>query len=219
MAVSVLRKPLLSAEEIRSWPGKGAAIVRENDDSCIVSYGDPFDTSWVYTIDKKRNLIVGLDVHNQNSLRDTIVLNTWYFYWDTAGISLLRLIALRGDTTLYHGGYRFSNMALNDSLPDSLFFPQNRVKNEVSFRTGVFAFLLRDNVLSLSFPSLARPLRVSICALSGTLVYAGVVPAGTDRFVWKAEFSSGRKLPAGKYIVNIKGQNIHFSRGFALGER
>lgn|GEM_PF-1962137 len=216
LVFSALRKPLLSAREIRSWPEKGASIVRETGDSCVIAYGDPADTSWVYTIDRKTNLIIGLDLHNKNSARDTVLLNTWYVYQDTAGVHVPRLMALRADTTLMHGGYRFSNFHINDSIPDSLFILPNRIRNKTLFKQGVFAFAFHDDVLSLGFPTLTRLLRVQICAISGRILYSGEVSPGTDRFVWKGESSLGRKLPAGKYIVHLNGENIHFSRGFSL---
>lgn len=219
MAFSVLRKPLLSAAEIRSWPAKGAAIVGENNDSCIVSYGNLSDTAWVYTIDKKSNLIVGLDLRDSSAQRDTILLNTWYVYKDTAGVHVPRLIALRGDTTLGHGGYRFSNITFNDSLPDSLFVAPNRVRNVILFQSGVFSFVQYDDILSIGFSRLTHDLRVRICDISGRLFYSRQLSPGTRGFVWRGESSSGMKLPAGKYVVNLNGENIHFSRGCTLQGR
>jgi hypothetical protein len=215
---SLMRAPVLSASEIRGWTGKGAHISRENQDTAIISYADSADTAWIYKIDKKRGLVVGLDLYNKQ--RDTILLNSMYLYRDTNDMYVLREIALRGDTSLSKGGYRFSKVSINDSMPDSLFIVPNAVLWVPTKPNDRISFERRSWGIRLLFKSNTQIERISIIDASGKVKFFQDQSGNTREFLWNGTTASGKKVPGGLYIINVLGRNLNYSRGFLwIGEK
>lgn len=214
---SLLRNPVLSASQILGWKGKGAHISRENQDTAIISYADGADTAWIYKIDKKRGLVVGLDLYNKK--RDTILLNGTYFYRDANTMYVLEKIALRGDTSLSKGGLRFSKVHVNDSIPDSLFVAANAVLWAPARPVDRIIFEKRRSGIKISFRSDARIERISIIDATGKVRFLQDRLSNTYEFFWSGMTSSGTKAPDGMYVIKMLGKNLNFSRGFLwMGE-
>jgi hypothetical protein len=209
---SLMRAPALSAAEIRGWSGKGAHISRENQDTAIVSYADSADTAWIYKIDKNRGLVVGLDLYNKQ--RDTILLNSMYLYRDTNNMHILREIALRGDTSLGKGGYRFSKVHINDSIPDSLFVAPNAVLWAPAKSDDRISFERWSRGIRILFKAGAQIARISIIDASGRVRFFQDQFGNTREFLWNGITGSGNKVPGGLYIINVLGKNLNYSRGF-----
>jgi hypothetical protein len=212
ISLSVLKAPALSASQIRAWKDKGAHISRENQDTAIISYADSADTAWIYKIDKQRNLVVGLDLYNKQ--RDTILLNSMYFYRDTNSMYVLQEIALRGDTSLSKGGYRFFKVSINDSLPDSLFVAPNAVLWAPAKPDDRISFERRSQGIRLLFKANAQIERISIIDISGKVCFFLNQFSNTREFLWNGSTASGQKVPAGLYIINVLGKDLNYSRGF-----
>ena len=209
---------MLSASEIRGLSGKGAHISRENQDTAIISYADSADTAWIYKIDKKRGLVVGLDLYNKQ--RDTILLNSTYLYRDTNDMYVLREIALRGDTSLSKGGYRFSNVHINDSIPDSMFAAPNAVLWAPGAPDDRISFERRSRGIRLLFKSNTQIERISIIDASGKVRFFQDRSGTTREFTWNGTTVSGHEAPDGLYIINVLGRNLNYSRGFLwIGEK
>ena len=209
---SLMRAPVLSTSVIRGLSGKGAHISRENQDTAIISYADSADTAWIYKIDKKRNLIVGLDLYNKQ--RDTILLNSMYFYRDTNNMYVLQKIALRGDSCLSKGGYRFSNVHVNDSIPDSLFIAPNAVLWAPARPDDRISFERQSRGIRLLFKANAQIERISIIEASGKVKFFQDQFGNTRDFLWNGTTMSGKKVSGGLYIINVLGKNLNYSRGF-----
>jgi hypothetical protein len=209
---SLMRAPVLSASEIRGWTAKGAHISRENQDTAIISFADSADTSWIYKIDKTRGLVVGLDLYNLQ--RDTIMLNSAYLYRDTNDIYVLREIALRGDTSLSKGGYRFSKVHINDSIPDSLFVAPNAVLWAPAKSDDRISFERWSRGIRLLFKSNTQIERISIIDASGKVRFFQDRSGTTREFTWNGTTVSGHEAPGGLYIINVLGRNLNYSRGF-----
>lgn len=209
---SLMRNPVLSASQILGWKDKGAHISRENQDTAIISYADSADTAWIYKIDKTRGLIVGLDLYNKG--HDTVLLNSMYLYSDTNNMYVLQEIALRNDSNLMKGGYRFSNVRINDSLSDSLFIAPNAVFWAPVARDDGIRFERRSHEIRLLFGAQTLIARISIFDESGKVRFSQDQFNNAREFAWNGFAASGKRVPSGLYIIKVIGKNESYSRGF-----
>lgn len=111
--------PVMSSAPLQRWARNGAALQSDDGDTCVVAYNDSADLyTYSYTIDTRRWLIVNI----RKSAYSYNYFNASYSYdYEEGGVPTLTRIALRGDTTLAFGGYRFFNIETNTALDDTLF--------------------------------------------------------------------------------------------------
>jgi hypothetical protein len=149
-----------------------------------------------------------------NKQRDTILLNSMYFYRDTNSMHVLQEIALRGDTSLSKGGYRFFKVSINDSLPDSLFVAPNAVLWAPAKPDDRISFERRSQGIRLLFKTNTQIWRVSIIDATGKVRFFQDKFGAAREFTWNGVAASGQKVPGGLYVINVLGKDLNYSRGF-----
>jgi hypothetical protein len=208
MGISTLREPVLSSAGIKAWKDKGAVVTRDTLDTCVVSYATATDSSWTYKIDKTRWLITGLLVH-QNS-PDSNVFNGLFFYRDSGGIQVLEKIALMQDSTMRHGGYVFSNIKINEPLPDSM-FKNAVIRSRTVVEKGKFGIIVNPSSVVFEFPREAGIVHAAVYDAAGRLVARMNVVPTMNRFVWRYGAAS-----AGFYFIYAEGKGRSFQEKFFL---
>jgi hypothetical protein len=204
LGISMLREPLLSSAAVKGWPGRGATMTRDTLDTCALSYTTSADSVWTYTIDKSSWLISRLVVHSKSL--DSNVFDGTYFYGDSNGIPVIEKIALMRDTTMHHGGYVFSNIRLNESIPDSVF------KSGVMFRAAAltrkeFSITRGIRSVAIDMPRGAGIKNVSVYNSFGKEIKKLTVDNVSARCEWRY----GNSVSSGLYIVRAVGNSMVYS--------
>jgi hypothetical protein len=106
LAIGTITLPLQSPSTYQAWSANGA-IVTDSTTFCLVRYTTGGGATYVYTVDKARWLPIRLAVSG------TIAYTATYG-WDAAtDVPVLRMVALKNDTTMAWGGVIFSNTVVN----------------------------------------------------------------------------------------------------------
>jgi hypothetical protein len=133
---------------------------------------------------------------------------------------VLQKIALRGDSSLSKGGYRFSSVHVNDSIPDSIFIAPNAVLWAAAKPDDRISFERRSRGIRLLFKANTGIEHISIIDASGKIRFFQDQFGNTREFLWNGITGSGHKAPGGLYMINVLGKNLNYSRGFLwMGEK
>ena len=125
MIPSILNEPIMSAKTVRVWADSAAVVMRDSPDTCVVKVPNLTDTL-LYTVDMARGVIIGLDV----STLFVALFTHQYFYGYDKGIYYLQKVSCSSsDTSIMEGGYRFSNIRINNEPVTSAV---NRFRREKS---------------------------------------------------------------------------------------
>jgi hypothetical protein len=207
LGISTLTDPVLSSNPIKAWKDKGAAVLRDTLDTCVVSYATT-DSNWTYKIDKSRWLVTELVVHS--NLLDSNVFSGTFIYRDSGGIPVLEKIGLLRDTTMLHGGYVFSNIKINEGLPDSMFSAVKRSRTVVE--KGKFGITVNPAFVVFEFPREAGIIRAGVYDAAGREVQKIAVDVNSDQCVWRF----GKSIQAGFYFVWVVGEKRIFCERFLI---
>lgn len=209
MGISTLREPVLSSAVIKAWKDRGAVVTRDTLDTCVVSYTTSADSSWTYRIDKSMWLISELVVHS-NSL-DSNVFDGTFFYRDSSDIPVLEKIVLMKDTTMRHGGYVFSNIKVNQGLPDSMF--KNAVmRSRTVVDKGKFGIIVNPSSVVFEFPRDAGNIRAAVYDAAGRKIKTLAVDGYSNQLIWRF----GKSIQTGFYFVKADGKDRTFYERFLI---
>jgi hypothetical protein len=209
LGISILREPVLSSTAIKAWKDKSAVVTRDTLDTCVVSFATATDSSWTYKIDKARWLVSELVVHS-NPL-DSNVFDGTFFYRDSGGIPVLEKIALMKDSTMGHGGYVFSNIKINEGLPDSMFIIG--VIHARSFvEKGKFGIAVSPSSVVFEFPRDAGIISARVYDAAGREVQKIAVEGHSNKFIWRF----GKSIKAGFYFMRARGEKKEFCEKFLI---
>jgi hypothetical protein len=209
MGISTLREPVLSSAVIKAWKYKGAVVTRDTLDTCVVSYATSADSIWTYKINKSMWLVSELVVHS-NSL-DSNVFDGTFFYRDSSDIPVLEKIALMKDTSMNHGGYVFTNIKINEPLPDSMF--KNAVmRSRTVVDKGKLGITVNPSSVIFEFPREAGIMRAGVYDAAGREVYKMAVDGNRGQCVWRF----GKAIQAGFYFVKAEGESRTFCKRFLI---
>jgi hypothetical protein len=207
LGISTLAEPVLSSAVIKAWKDKGAVVSRDTLDTCVVSYATT-DSIWSYRIDKSRWLVSELVVHS-NPL-DSNVFSGTFIYRDSGGIPVLEKIGLLRDTTMRHGGYVFSNIKINEALPDSM-FKNAVIRSRNVVEKGKFGIIVNSSSVVFEFPREAGIMRAGVYDAAGREVARTDAAPNMNHFVWRYGAVS-----AGFYFVYAEGKGRSFRERFFL---
>lgn len=192
---------------IKAWKDKGAVVTRDTLDTCVVSYTTT-DSIWSYRIDKSMWLVSELVVHS-NTL-DSNVFDGTFIYRDSSDLPVLEKIALMKDTSMNHGGYVFSNIKINQPLPDSMFINAViRLKSVVAM--GKFRIMVNSSSVVFEFPREAGIIRAAVYNAAGREVARTDAAPNMNHFVWRYGAVS-----AGFYFVYAEGKDRSLRERFFL---
>lgn len=209
MGISTLREPVLSSAVIKAWKGKGAVVTRDTLDTCVVSYATATDSIWTYKIDKSRWLISELVVHQ--NFPDSNVFSGTFIYRDSGGIPVLEKIALMKDTTMQHGGYVFSNIKINEPLPDSMF--KNAVmRSRAVVEKGKLGITVSPSSVVFEFPREAGIMRAAVYDAVGRKIKILAVDGYSNQLIWRF----GRSIQTGFYFVRAESERRIFCERFLI---
>jgi hypothetical protein len=209
LGISVLREPVLSAAAIGGWKDKGAVVTRDTLDTCVVAYGTSADSSWTYKIDKTRWLITGLTVHQVSP--DSNVFNGLFFYRDSSDIPVLEKIALMKDTSMQHGGYVFSNIKINQPLPDSM-FTIGVIHVRCVIEKGKLGIIVNSSSVLFEFPREAGIMHAAVYDAAGRKIKMLSVDGNSGQCVWRF----GNSIQAGFYFLRAEGKRLTFGERFLI---
>ena len=209
MGISTLREPVLSSAGIKAWKDKGAVVTRDTLDTCVVSYTTT-DSIWTYRIDKSMWLVSELVVHS-NSL-DSNVFDGTFIYRDSSDIPVLEKIALMKDTSMRHGGYVFSNIKINQPLPDSM-FKNAVIRSRTVVEKGKFGITVSPSSVVFEFPREAGIMRAGVYDAAGREVTRINAVPTMNRIVWRYSAAV-----AGFYFVYAEGKGRSFRERFFLAQ-
>jgi hypothetical protein len=198
---------VLSSNPIKAWKGKGAVVLRDTLDTCVVSYATA-DSSWTYKIDKSRWLVSELVVHS-NPL-DSNVFSGTFIYRDSGGIPVLEKIGLLRDTTMRHGGYVFSNIKINEPLPDSMFSAV--ILSRAAVEKGQFGIIVNPSFVVFDFPKEAGIMRVAVYNATGREFQKMAIDKYSSRLFWRF----GKSVQAGFYFVRAESKTRIFCESFLI---
>jgi hypothetical protein len=199
--------PVLSSNPIKAWKDKGAVVTRDTLDTCVVSYTTT-DSSWTYKIDKSRWLVSELVVHSYTL--DSNVFSGTFIYRDSGGIPVLEKIGLLRDTTMRHGGYVFTNIKINEGLPDSMFSAVIRSRNVVE--KGKFGIVVNPSSVVFEFPREAGIIRAGVYDAAGREVQKMAVDGYSSQFIWRF----GKPMQVGFYFVRAESEKRIFCERFLI---
>ena len=203
----MLTDPVLSSNPIKAWKDKGAVVLRDTLDTCVVSYATT-DSSWTYKIDKSRWIVSELVVHS--NLLDSNVFSGTFIYRDSGGIPVLEKIGLLRDTTMRHGGYVFSNIKINEGLPDSMFSAVKYSRNVVE--KGKLGIIVNPSSIVFEFPKDAEIIRAGVYDAAGREVQKITVDGNSGKCVWRF----GKSIQAGSYFVRAESEKQVFCERFLI---
>ncbi|HUI91442.1 MAG TPA: T9SS type A sorting domain-containing protein [Chitinivibrionales bacterium] len=209
LGIATLREPLLSSAVIRGWKDKGAAVRRDTLDTCVVSYATTADSSWAYTIDKNRWVITALLVHQSSP--DSNVFNGIFLYGDSGGVPLLEKIALMRDTSMNHGGYVFSNIKINEPLPDSM-FNSAVIHARRPVEAGRIGISVNPSSVMFEFPKEAGIASAAVYNAAGRKIKSLDVDRNSSNYVWRY----GNSLQTGFYFVHARGEKREYCERFLI---
>lgn len=208
LGISILREPVLSSGPIKAWKDKGAVVTRDTLDTCVVSYAAT-DSIWSYKIDKSMWLVSELVVHS-NSL-DSNVFDGTFIYRDSSSIPVIEKIALMKDTAMNQGGYVFSNIKINQPLPDSM-FKNALIRSRAVVYKGKFGITVSPSSVVFEFPRDEGIMRAAVYDAAGRKVYKMAVEGYSSQFIWRF----GKSMQTGFYFVRAEGKNRVFCERFLV---
>jgi hypothetical protein len=208
LGISTLREPVLSSGPIKAWKDKGAVVSRDTLDTCVVSYATT-DSIWSYKIDKSMWLVSELVVHS-NSL-DSNVFDGTFIYRDSSSIPVIEKIALMKDTAMKHGGYVFSNIKINQPLPDSMF--KNAVMRlRTVVEKGKLVITVNPSSVVFEFPRDAGIMHAEVYDATGRKVRILAVDGYSNQLIWRF----GKSIQTGFYFIRAQSEKRVFCERFLI---
>lgn len=200
---SIIVAPILSTEPLKRMLQLAVTIQDSVKDTIKLSFTVD-STVYEYFIDRYSWLITSIKQKN----RSFTSFHADYHYSYQSGIPVLRLVAMQSDTTLTHGGYRFSNIKINGS------FSVRKVSADKNFKAFCFAYLSSGKLIVTFYNKTKKTGMYRIRDLAGRTVFKKEIAQNVSTIEWDGFSNSKQHVHQGVYILQIEYSGKHFSKQF-----